>query len=118
MKDYLKQYDMNRFQTGEENSYRDLYNVSQRIIDEGLLAGNSKALNPESKGRGKAAPGKGGEKRKKGPTKDPTLKLEQGDCRAWCLYRKCPRAGECQFVHDTTKKGKVSKPEVRSDDDK
>ena len=64
MKDYLKQYDMNRFSTGEESSYRDLYNLSQRIIDEGLLAGNSKALHPESKGQGKAAPGKGGEKGK------------------------------------------------------
>ncbi len=62
MKDYLKQYDMNRFSIGEESSYRDLYNLSQRIIDEGLLAGNSKALNPDSKGRGKAAPGKGGDK--------------------------------------------------------
>jgi DNA polymerase III delta prime subunit len=33
MKDYLRQYDMNRFNTGEENSYRDLYNLSQRIMD-------------------------------------------------------------------------------------
>ena len=62
MKDYLKQYDMDRFKTGEENNYRELYNLSQRIVDEGLLTGNSKALDPNAKGKGKGAPGKGSER--------------------------------------------------------
>ena len=53
MKDYLKQYDMNRFSTGEESSYRDLYNLSQRIIDEvfSLLIPKHLILNPRDEER-------------------------------------------------------------------
>ena len=83
MKDCLKQYDMDRFKTGEENNYREMYNLSQRIVDEGLLTANSRALDPNAKGKGKSAPGKGGEKGKnKGKPQDPAVKMEQGDCRA------------------------------------
>jgi hypothetical protein len=62
MKDYLKQHDMDRFKTAKENAYRDLYNLARRIVDERLLSGNSNALDPTAKGKGKCAPGKGGEK--------------------------------------------------------
>ncbi len=35
--------------------------------------------------------------------------MVQGDCRSWCYHGKCPRAGECQFIHDSTKRRKVVK---------
>jgi hypothetical protein len=59
MREYLKQYDMDRFKSGEDNDYRELYNLAQRIVAERLLSGNSGALDPNAKGKGKGAPGKG-----------------------------------------------------------
>ena len=110
LKDYLKQYDMDRFRTGEENNYRALYHLAQRIVDERLLSGNSIALDPTAKCKGKGATGKGGEKGwNKGKPQDPAVKMEQGDCRAWCIYGKCPRGDDCQFVHSTSKRGKTAK---------
>ena len=34
--------------------------------------------------------------------------MVQGDCRSSCYHGKCPRAGECQFIHDSTKRGKIT----------
>ena len=42
MKDYLKQYDMDRFKTSEDIDYRYMYNMVQRVLGENILKKNDK----------------------------------------------------------------------------
>ena len=52
----------------------------------------------------------------KGKPQDPAVKMEQGDCRAWCICGKCPRGDDCQSVHNTAKRGKTESQPARIHD--